>query len=412
MRVHVAPRQKQRLVLVGNGMAGMRTIDEILARDRGRFEIEIIGAEPHPNYNRILLSSVLAGEKEIDDIVLHSREWYAGNNIKLATGDAVVKLDANAKTVTTASGRAIGYDKLVLATGSRPLVPPIAGLELPGVCAFRNIADLELMRSVSRNGGRAVVVGGGLLGLEAAFGLMRRGMTVTVLHLMQTLMERQLDEAAGLLLERDLERSGVTVLTKAHTEAIVGGSRVRAVQLADGRELPADLVVFAVGVRPNIDLARTAGLDVNRGIIVDDFMATSEPGIFAVGECVEHRGETFGLVAPLWAHARICATVLCGEAPEPYVAPAPHTSLKVTGIDVFSAGVLEARDDGDEEITLRDAGSGQYKKLVVRDGRLVGAILYGEIADGPWFVELIESKRNVTPFRDRLIFGRALARAA
>jgi nitrite reductase (NADH) large subunit len=408
----VAPRQKQRLVLVGNGMAGMRVIDEILGRDSGRFEIEVIGAEPHPNYNRILLSSVLAGEKQIEEIVLHSRAWYARNGIKLAAGETVVRLNARAKTVTTAFGRAIGYDKLVLATGSRPVVPPVAGLELAGVCAFRNIADLELMREASRRGGRAVVVGGGLLGLEAAFGLMKRGMTVTVLHLMQTLMERQLDEAAGLLLQRDLERSGVTVLTKAQTEAIVGDARAEAVQLADGRELPADLVVFAVGVRPNIDLARAEGLDVNRGIVVDDFMATSEPGIFAVGECIEHRGQTFGLVGPLWDQARTCAAVLCDEAPEPYVAPAPYTSLKVTGIDVFSAGVLEARDNGDEEITLRDAGRGQFKKLVLRDGRLVGAILYGEIADGPWFVELMESKRNVTPLRDGLIFGRALAMAA
>ena len=393
-------------------MAGMRTIDEILARDRERFEIEVIGAEPHPNYNRILLSSVLAGEREIGDIVLHSREWYESNGIKLTLGEAVVKLDATAKTVTTASGRPIIYDKLVLATGSRPIVPPLAGLDLPGVCAFRNIADLELMREASRHGGRAVVVGGGLLGLEAAFGLMKRGLTVTVLHLMGSLMERQLDEAAGLLLQRDLEKRGITVLTKAQTEAIVGDTRAEAVQLADGRELAADLVVFAVGVRPNIDLARSGGLDVNRGIIVDDFMATSEPDIFGVGECIEHHGQTFGLVGPLWEQARICAVVLCGGTPEPYVAPVPHTSLKVTGVDVFSAGVLEARDDGDEELTLRDAGSGQYKKLVVRDGRLAGAILYGEIADGPWFVELIESKRDIAPLRDSLIFGRALATAA
>jgi len=410
--MRMVPRHKQRLVLVGNGMAGMRMIDEILARNSERYEIKVIGAEPHPNYNRILLSAVLAGDKELNEIILHPRAWYATNNIELTTGEMVVKLDASAKMVTTASGRAISYDKLVLATGARPLVPPVAGLDLPGVCAFRNIADLELMRDASRHGGRAIVVGGGLLGLESAFGLMKRGMTVTVLHLMQTLMERQLDEAAGLLLQRDLERRGMTVLAKAHTEAVVGGAHVKAVQLADGRELPADLVVFAVGVRPNIDLARTGNLDVNRGIIVDDFMATSEPDIFAVGECIEHHGQTFGLVGPLWEQARICAAVLCGNTAEPYVAPAPHTSLKVTDIDVFSAGVLEARDDGDEEITLSDVGSGQYKKLVLRDGRLVGAILYGEIADGPWFVELIESKRHITPLRDGLIFGRTLAMAA
>jgi nitrite reductase (NADH) large subunit len=405
----VTPHEKQRLVLVGNGMAGMRTIDEVLARDGGRFDIEVIGAEPHPNYNRILLSSVLAGDREIGDIILHPREWYAENGIRLATGEAVASLDATAKTVTTALGRTVGYDRLVLATGSRPFAPPVAGLALPGVCAFRSIADLEHMRDVSRNGGRAVVVGGGLLGLEAAFGLMKRGMTVTVLHLVPTLMERQLDEAAGLLLQRDLEQGGLTILTRAQTEEIVGDNRVKAVRLADGRELAADVVVFAVGVKPNIDLARNAGLDVNRGITVNDFMMTSDPDIFAVGECIEHRGQTFGLVGPLWEQARTCAETLCGGAPAPYVAPAPHTSLKVTGVDVFSAGVLSARDDGDEEITLRDAGAGHYKKLVVRDGRLLGAILYGEIADGPWFTELIHSGRDITPFRDSLIFGHALA---
>jgi nitrite reductase (NADH) large subunit len=407
----VAAAEKQRLVLVGNGMAGMRTIDEVLARDRRRFDIEVIGAEPHPDYNRILLSSVLAGDKEIDDIILHPHEWYAENSIRLAIGEAVISLDAAAKTVTTALGRTVRYDRLVLATGSRPFVPPVAGLALPGVCAFRTIADLELLRDVSRNGGRAVVVGGGLLGLEAAVGLMKRGMAVTVLHLVPTLMERQLDEAAGLLLQRDLERGGLTILTRAQIEEIVGDNRVKAVRLADGRELAADLVVFAVGVRPNIDLARDAGLDVNRGVVVDDFMTTSDPDIFAVGECIEHRGQTFGLVGPLWEQARTSAEVLCGGAPAPYAAPAPHTSLKVTGVDVFSAGVLGARDDGDEEITLRDAGAGHYKKLVMRDGRLVGAILYGEIADGPWFAELINVGRDITRMRDSLIFGHALAMA-
>jgi nitrite reductase (NADH) large subunit len=402
---------KPRLVLVGNGMVGMRTIDEVLARDRAHFDIEVIGAEPHPSYNRILLSSVLAGDKDIGDIILHPREWYADNGIRLATGETVVSLDAKAKTVTTALGRTVTYDKLVLATGARPLVPPVAGLTLPGVCAFRNIADLNLMRGAARNGGRAIVVGGGLLGLEAAVGLMKRGMMVTVLHLEPTLMERQLDEAAGLLLQRDLEKTGLTILTRAQTEAIVGDNRVKAVRLDDGRELPADLVVFAVGVKPDIDLARDARLDVNRGVTVDDFMGTSDPDIFAVGECIEHRGQTFGLVGPLWEQARTCAEALCGGAPVPYVAVAPHTSLKVTGVDVFSAGVLTARDDGDEEITLRDA-AGQYKKLVVRDARLRGAILYGEIADGPWFAELINTGRDIAPMRDRLIFGRALAAAA
>jgi nitrite reductase (NADH) large subunit len=268
------------------------------------------------------------------------------------------------------------------------------------------------MREAARNGSRAVVVGGGLLGLEAAAGLMKRGMAVTVLHLMPTLMERQLDEAAGLLLQRDLERAGLTILTRAQTEALVGDNSIRAVLLADGREIAADLVVFAVGVKPNITLARTAGLDVNRGIDVDDFMRTSDLDIYAVGECVEHRGLTFGLVGPLWEQARTCSEVLCGGTPAPYVAAAPHTSLKVTGVDVFSAGVLAARDDGDEEITLRDAGSGQYKKLIVRGERLIGAILYGGIADGPWFAELINTGRDIAQMRDSLIFGHTLAAAA
>jgi nitrite reductase (NADH) large subunit len=406
------PRGKERLVLVGNGMSGMRMIDELLKLDANRYAIEIFGAEPHPNYNRIMLSSVLAGEKAIEEIILHPREWYAMNNIKLTTGDVVTALDVRAKTVTSASGRVAGYDKLVLATGSRPLVPPVAGLDLPGVCVFRDIADLERIKQASGTGHRAVVVGGGLLGLETAFGLLRRGMHVTVLHLMGTLMERQLDEAAGLLLQRDLVDRGVTVMTKAETEAIVGNHFVEAVRLADGRELQADLVVFAVGVRPNIDLARHAGIAVDRGIIVDDLLMTREADVFAVGECVEHRGQTFGLVGPLWDQARTCAGTLTGAEPSAYVPPTPFTSLKITGVDIFSAGALSARDDGDEEMTLRDAARAQYKKLVVRDGRLVGAILYGEISDGPWFVELMESKCDVSAFRDLLLFDRALAQAA
>jgi nitrite reductase (NADH) large subunit len=229
---------------------------------------------------------------------------------------------------------------------------------------------------------------------------------------MGTLMERQLDEAAGLLLQRDLVDRGVTVMTKAETEAIVGNHFVEAVRLADGRELQADLVVFAVGVRPNIDLARHAGIAVDRGIIVDDLLMTREADVFAVGECVEHRGQTFGLVGPLWDQARTCAGTLTGAEPSAYVPPTPFTSLKITGVDIFSAGALSARDDGDEEMTLRDAARAQYKKLVVRDGRLVGAILYGEISDGPWFVELMESKCDVSAFRDLLLFDRALAQAA
>ncbi len=404
--------KKERLLLVGNGMAGMRTIDELLVRDRDRYDIEVIGAEPHPNYNRIMLSSVLAGEKRLEDIVLHSRQFYAQNNIALTTGDAARSIDTAAKTVTLESGRSLTFDKLILATGSRPVVPPLPGLELPGNCAFRDIADLQRMQEASRNGTHAVVIGGGLLGLEAAFGLMRLGMKVTVLHLMQTLMERQLDEAAGYLLQRDLITRGINVITLAETESILGNERASAVRLSDGRELTADLVVFAIGVRPNIDLARKSGLEVNRGIKVDDTMRSTHSAIYAVGECVEHRGMTFGLVAPLWLQAKTCAAALCDETNVAFTPPANYTSLKITGIDVFSAGVLGARDDGDEEVTLRDAGSRHYKKLVIRDDKLVGAILYGEISDGPWFVEMIESGQDISAVRDRLLFGRALAQAA
>ncbi len=401
----------KRLALVGNGMAGMRAIDELLKLDRDRFQIEVFGAEPHTNYNRIMLSSVLAKEKKVEDIVLHTREWHERNAVALNTGDPVVAIDRAAKTIATASGKTAGFDKLILATGSRPLMPPLPGLDLPGVCAFRNIADLERIEHASRTGYRAVIVGGGLLGLEAAYGLSRRGMRVTVLHLMDTLMERQLDKAAAILLRRDLEARGVEVITRAQTEEIIGEHFVEGVRLADGRELVADLVVFAIGVRPGVDLARAAGLEINRGVVVDDLMMTSDPNIHAVGECVEHRGQTFGLVGPLWEQARVCAAALLGDEAV-YVAPPVFTSLKIAGIDVFSAGALEARDTADDEITLRDAASNGYKKLVLRDGRLVGAILYGDIADGPWLVDLMTTKRDVTPFRDTLIFGRALSRAA
>ena len=382
-----------------------------LARDRDRFDITAISAEPWPNYDRIQLSRVLSGERRLEDIFLNSRDWHAANGVRLVSGDAAATIDVGERRVTTISGRAFGFDKLVIATGSRPLAPPVPGVGLAGVLAFRTIADLEAMCAASARGGRAVVVGGGLLGLEAANGLLASGMGVTVLHLMPTLMERQLDEAAGLVLQRTLESRGLEILTRAHLEEIIGDERVRAVRLADGRMIDADLVVLAIGVRPNSDLARAAGLDVNRGIVVDDAMLTSDAAIHAVGECVEHRGRTFGLVGPLWDQARACAAALCGLEAAPYVAPTPFTSLKITGVHVFSAGVLGARDDADEEITLRDAASGVYKKLVVRDARLTGAILYGDIADGPWFVDLIESSSDVSALRDLLMFGRAAAAA-
>ncbi|MBI5164449.1 MAG: NAD(P)/FAD-dependent oxidoreductase [Magnetospirillum sp.] len=400
------------LVVNANGMAGMRTVEELLARAPVRYEITVFGAEPHPNYNRIMLSSVLAGEKAMDDIVINPRSWYAENGITLFTGDPVTAIDRTVKTVTSASGRVVAYDKLLLATGSKPLMPPLPGLTLPGVLPFRDIADVDAMLAAAETKGRAVVIGGGLLGLEAAWGLRRRGMAVAVVHLMPTLMERQLDVEAGHLLQKDLTERGLHFFTSGQTEEIFGTERAEGVRLADGRTVPGDLVVVAIGIRPNVDLGKTAGLDVNRGIVVGDGMATSDDDILAVGECVEHQGQVFGLVAPLWEQAKVTAARLAGDATAIYVTPPLSTRLKITGIDVFSAGRLAAADDGDAEIIFRDGARGAYKKLIVREDRLVGAVLYGDVADGAWYFRMMREAMDVGPLRDRLIFGQAFADAA
>jgi nitrite reductase (NADH) large subunit len=401
--------RRERLVVVGNGMAGMRTVEELLSRAPERFDITVIGAEPHPNYSRILLSSVLAGEKTFDDVVINPRGWYERHSIGLIAGCRATAIDAVTRRIAVDDGRILGYDKLLLATGSKPLAPPIPGIGLPNVRAFRDIADVEAMVAAAQGGRRAVVIGGGLLGLEAAWGLQRRGMAVTVVHLMPTLMERQLDTAAGALLQRDLENRGIGFFTNSQTEEIVGTERAEAVVLADGRSIAADFIVLAVGIRPNIDLARSAKLDANRGILVGDDMATSDPNIYAVGECIEHNGQVFGLVAPIWEQTKVCAARLAGDQSATYVPPPAFTSLKITGIDVFSAGVLAAADDSDEEITLHDAKGGLYKKLILRGERVVGVTLYGEVADGPWYVQLMHDKVDVSSLRDRIVFGRAVA---
>ena len=297
------PGRRQRLVVIGNGMAATRTVEELLSRGPRCYDITIIGGEPYPNYNRILLSSVLAGERAVDEIVLNPRAWYEEHGIRLLTGASATAID-RARKVVAIGGRLIPYDTLIVATGSKPLVPPIPGLTLPGVLTFRDIADVDAMIAASQCQRRAVVIGGGLLGLEAAWGLKRRGMSVVVIHLMRTLMERQLDAAAGELLRRDLEARGVACVTNAETEEIIGTDKAEAVVLADGRQIPADLVVLAIGIRPNIDLARAAGLAVNRGLLVGDDLRTSDPAIHAVGECVEHNGQVFGLVAPIWEQAK------------------------------------------------------------------------------------------------------------
>ena len=401
---------RPRLVLIGNGMAGVRTLEEILARAPGKFAITVFGAEPHGNYNRIMLSPVLAGEKSFADIVTHDRAWYDENGIELIAGEAAVGIDRMARTVTGERGTRRPYDILLLATGSVPFVLPVPGVDLPGVVCFRDIADVEAMQTASGRGGNAVVIGGGLLGLEAAYGLRRRGMDVTVLHLLPTLMERQLDPESANLLAADLRRRGIEVLTEASTKAILGEDRVRGVALADGRDLPADLVVQAVGIRPNAMLAKSAGLACGRGIRVDDTMRTSDPAIFAVGECVEHRGQVFGLVAPIWDMAKVCADNVAETADSAYVPSASATRLKVTGIEMFSAGDFLG-DAATEEIVFRDPARGVHKRLVVRGNRLVGAVLYGDAADGAWYFDLIRDGADICAMRDGLVFGPAVAGA-
>jgi len=399
------PRKKPHLVMVGNGMAGMRTIDELLTRAPDRYDISVFGAEPHVNYNRIMLSSVLAGEKAVDDIVINPRDWYDARGISLYTNEAITGLDPSSRTLTSAQGRTVTYDTLLLATGSKPLVPPIPGLTLPGVCTFRDIHDVDQMIAASLTYQRAVVIGGGLLGLEAAWGLKRRGMDVAVVHLMPTLMERQLDQAAGELLQKDLDQRGIAFFTKGQTEAILGENRVEGVRLSDGREIPADLVVMAIGIRPEITLAKQAGLDANRGVVVGDDMRTTDPHIYAVGECAEHRGQCFGLVAPLWDMAKVCADRLAGIEGPLFAAPKLSTRLKITGIDVFSAGVLAAADESEDEITFSDAAAGIYKKLIIRDDKLVGTVLYGDATDGAWYFDLLCQGTDVSALRPTLIFG-------
>lgn len=398
---------REHLVVIGNGMAGCRAVEELLARDADRYRVTIFGAEPRVNYNRIMLSPVLAGEKSFDDIVINDADWYTANGIALVAGDPVMAIDRAAKTVTTRGGTTEAYDRLLIATGSDPFIIPVPGKDLPGVIAFRDMDDVDTMLAAADAGGDAVVIGGGLLGLEAAHGLSLRGMKVTVIHLMPTLMERQLDEAAGWLLKNALEARGQTILTGADTAEIVGTGKVEGVKLKDGTLIPASLVVMAVGIRPSVALAREAGLAVGRGIQVDDHMVTSDAAILAVGECVEHDGQVYGLVAPLWDMCRSLADGLV-EKPSGYRGSVTSTKLKVSGIDVFSAGDFSG-GDGCEDIVLRDASRGIYKRVIVKDDRIVGAVLYGDTADGSWYFDLLKRQEDVSDLRDLLIFGQAFA---
>lgn len=398
---------KPHLIVIGNGMAGCRAVEEILARDAGKYRITIFGAEPRVNYNRIMLSPLLAGDKSFEDIVINDHAWYSDNGIDLVADDPIVAIDRAQRTVTARSGRVEQYDKLLLATGSDPFIIPVPGHDLQGVVTFRDMDDVGAMLRAASAGGDAVVIGGGLLGLEAAHGLCLRGMKVTVLHLMPTLMERQLDEAAGWLLKEELERRGQTILTGADTAQIIGQGKVEGVRLKDGREIPASLVVMAVGIRPNVKLARDAGLAIGRGIHVDDHLVTSDADILAVGECVEHQGQVYGLVAPLWEMCRSLADGLVAT-PNGYGGSVTSTKLKVSGIDVFSAGDFSG-GEGCEDIVMRDAARGIYKRVVVKDDRLIGAVLYGDTQDGNWYFDLLKRQEDVASIRDALIFGQAFA---
>ncbi|WP_306396006.1 NAD(P)/FAD-dependent oxidoreductase [Telluria beijingensis] len=401
---------KPSLVVVGNGMAGMRTVEELLALAPELYDITVFGAEPRVNYNRIMLSPVLAGEKTADEIVLHPRSWYEEHGITLYAGDPVVAIDRKRRIVSARSGKEVAYDRLLLATGSQPFIVPVPGADLPGVVGFRDLDDVDTMLQAARDGRHAVVIGGGLLGLEAANGLLRQGMDVTVVHLTQSLLNQQLDVDASLLLKSALERRGLRILLGAQTAAILGSGKVERVRFTDGFEVPADLVVMAAGVRPNVALAREAGLHVERAIVVDDTLQSYDPRVYAVGECVQHRKATFGLVAPIWDQARVCAAHLAGLGHRRYVQQATATKLKVTGIDLYSAGNIVG-GPGTQDLVLRDRRAGVYKRLVLEGNRITGAVLYGDVADGPWYFDLIQRGAEISALRDRLLFGPALCEA-
>ncbi|MBM3114494.1 nitrite reductase large subunit NirB [Jeongeupia naejangsanensis] len=398
--------KKPKLVVVGNGMAGIRTVEELLTLAPDLYEITVLGAEPYPNYNRILLSPVLAGEQEFKDIVLNPLSWYEENGIRLHLGKSVARIDRHRRTVVADDGTEEPYDRLLLATGSMPFILPVPGKDLKGVISYRDIYDTETMIATAKAKKHAVVIGGGLLGLEAANGLKIRGMDVTVVHLGEWLLDKQLDVTAGQLLQTSLEERGLTFLLQKQTAELVGNDagEVTAVRFKDGDEVAADLVVMAVGIRPNTALAESAGLHCNRGIVVSDALQTFDPRIYAVGECVSHRGVAYGLVAPLFEQAKVCANHLAQLGIGQYKGSLLSTKLKVTGIDLFSAGDFMG-GEGTEDIVLSDPAGGVYKKLVIKDDQLVGACLYGDTADGAWYFKLLREGRKIADLRDHIMFG-------
>ncbi|MDR6872965.1 nitrite reductase (NADH) large subunit [Bosea sp. BE125] len=396
------------LIIVGKGMAATRLVDELSQRALGRYSIAVIGAEGRLAYNRVLLSPLLAGEIAEPDIELKPAAWWRARGVSMIYGRAVAGIDRAARTVTLEDGLALPYGKLVLATGSKPLKPPFPGGDLPGVATFRDTADVGMMRAYAQRGARIVVIGGGLLGLEAAYGLSKAGGKVTLLHLVERLMERQLDAEGAGLLAAAITARGIDVRLSSATKGFVGTDKVEGVELQDGTIIPADLVVIAIGVRPNTDLAKAAGLAVNRGIVVDDAMASEDANIFAIGECAEHRGQVYGLVEPAYEQARVLAMRLAGQksagVEAAYAGSLLATNLKVSGVGVFSAGEFEA-GEGAEILVLRDPTAGIYRKFVLREGRLAGCVLVGDTQGALFYLGLIRSGQEISAIRADLPFG-------
>ncbi len=400
--------KKMKLVMVGNGMAGVRTLEELIKLEPNLYDMTVFGAEPYPNYNRIMLSPVLAGEQGIQDIILNDLDWYQQYNITLHLNKKVVRIDRSKKIVYAEDGTQAEYDRLLLATGSNPFILPVPGKDLGGVISYRDIQDTNAMIAAAEKYKHAVVIGGGLLGLEAANGLALRGMDVTVVHIMPWLMERQLDQSAAKMLQASLEAKGLKFMLEAQTQELVGDAqgRVQAIRFKDGSEIPAELLVMAVGIRPNTALAESAGIHCNRGIVVNDTMQTYDPSIYSVGECVSHRGIAYGLVAPLFEQAKVCANHLARMGIARYQGSVMSTKLKVTGIDLFSAGDFTGNDATDE-ILMHDAAGGVYKKLVIQADKLIGAVMYGDTKDGSWYFQMIRDGKNISEIRDHLMFGQS-----
>jgi nitrite reductase (NADH) large subunit len=400
----------ERLLIIGNGMTSVRLVEALVRRAPGRFAITVVGAESEAGYNRVLLSALLAGDVGRPDIELRRRDWYEANGVNLITGEAVTAIDADARVATLASRRIAAFDQCVFATGSEAIRLPLPGARQESVITFRDLSHVAAMERAAVEGRPVAVIGGGLLGIEAAYGLARRGAKVSLIHVMDRLMERQLDATAAEYLARAIRAKGIRVMLSRKTESIAGEGRATALELAGGERVPADLVVFAIGIRPNAALAASMGLAVNRGILVDDGMQASLPGFHAAGECAEHRGQAYGLIEPCHAQAETLAARLCGQEAS-FEGMVLATNLKVSGVPVFSAGDFMGRE-GTSSVVMQDRAAGAYRKLVFEGERLVGCVLVGEAEDGLWLLEMIRNGSDVSAMRDRLIHGREHADAA